>query len=79
MTDIEIQEWLFTLAHSDVERVRIMEDLLKHAKGDGMTDDDKAIIAAQLAKVRARIGTPEEQTFRIITLAPNLEEVDYEH
>jgi hypothetical protein len=44
-----------------------------------MTDNDRSIITSQLAKVRARIGTPEEQTFRIITLAPNLEEVDYEH
>jgi hypothetical protein len=79
MTDDEIQEWLFALAHSDAERVRLMEDLLKHAKGDGMTDADRAIIAAQLGRVRARIGTPEEQTFLIHVLPPNLEEVEYEH
>jgi hypothetical protein len=34
-TDIEIQEWLFTLAHSDVERVRIMEDPSNTPKGMG--------------------------------------------
>ena len=43
MTDTEIKGWLEMLSLKPTEQVRIIKDLLRHAQGDGMSNEDRHI------------------------------------
>ena len=43
MTDTEIKGWLEMLSLKPAEQVRIIKDLLRHAQGDGMSNEDRNI------------------------------------
>ena len=43
MTDAEVNGWLETLSPKPAEQVSIIKDLLRHAQGDGMSNEDRNI------------------------------------
>ena len=63
MTNEEIIDWLSLLGTgnattgyirctNDLERIEVIQDLLSHARGDKMTDEDKQICQDALAKLQ---------------------------
>ena len=61
MTPSEMEDWLSLLGDSDRTRSRILRDLIKYRRSDGMTPEDEAICKEALVLVESRIDTPEER------------------
>lgn len=60
MSEPEIKAWLFTLGNSTADRIRTIENLLKHANGDEMSPEDRTICRKTLDRLRnGEMITPE--------------------
>ena len=47
----DIQAWVETLSPKQAEQVKIIKDLLRHAQGDGMSDEDRNICLRVLQRL----------------------------
>ena len=63
MTDNSILAWLSQLSHTNAERLKVVVDLLKHANGDGMTEEDR--IACRRAIILIKGGKAIETSPRL--------------
>ena len=52
MTEPELKSWVSSLGHSTAERMKAIEDLLKHANGDEMSTEDRTICRKTLDRLR---------------------------
>lgn len=50
-------DWAEGLGKTVWERVRMIQELLKHANEDGMSKEDRVICVRQLARLRAETRT----------------------
>ena len=76
MTEPEIKAWVQGLGTNDMRRVAVMQDLLRHAAGDGMTQEDRVIVAQELRKLNQKLGkTPKVQVPRTYEQGHNVRHV----
>ena len=53
MSEPEIKAWLSTLAPTTAGRIKMIQDLLRHANGDEMSAEDRTICTSVLLRLES--------------------------
>ena len=69
MTDTEMRSWLHCLAKDNQSRAAIIKDMLRHANGDRMSEQDRVICRRALVLIDSRLSPPSPD-FRVDNPGP---------